>query len=358
MKVKLDVENKTIIRIFLLMAGIWLSIQLLYQIRHGLLLLLLSFVLALALNKPVSYMASRIKWGGRGLATGIAYLVVILILGTFLYVVTPPIVNESTKFFNTIPQTIEDLKDTSNGGVISEFIDKYDLEDEANDFVKNATSEVSNLASPIVSGVGKVSAGLISMITVLVLTFFMLVEGPDWAEKFWKFTPKKDLEHNKMLARKMQSVVTGFVNGQLLLALMAGVSSLIMMLILGLPNAVALAGIVMLFALIPMIGTITGAIIVVLVSMTQSFVTAMIMLAFFIIYQQIENNTLQPYIQSKAVDLSPLLILVSAIFGFSLGGVLGGFLAIPIAAAGQVLVKDYFEQKALKESMPKTKKSA
>lgn len=339
------------------MAGIWLSIQFVYQVRHVLLLLVLSFILALALNRPVSYMASRIKRGGRGLATGIAYLVLVLILGSFLYVVTPPLVNETTRFINTIPQTIEDLKDTSDGGVISEFIDKYDLEDEADEFVANATSELGNLASPLVSGVGKVSAGVVSVITVLVLTFFMLIEGPSWAEKFWRFTPSDKLKHNKMLAHKMQHVVTGFVNGQLLLALMAGLSSLIMMLILGLPNAVALSGIVGLFALIPMIGTITGAIIVVLVSLTQSFTTAAIMLAFFIIYQQIENNTLQPFIQSKAVDLSPLLVLVAVIFGFSLGGILGGFLAIPIAAAGQVLVKDFFEQKAAKEEAKESKKA-
>ncbi len=357
MKVKLDVENKTVIRIFLLMAGIWLSIQFIYQVRHVLLLLVLSFVLALALNRPVSYMAARIKKGGRGLATGIAYLVVILFLGSFLYVVTPPLVDETTRFINTIPETIENLSDTSDGGTIAEFIEKYNLEDEADEFVANATSELGNFASPLASGVGKVSAGLISVVTVLVLTFFMLVEGPSWAEKFWRFTPKDRLKHNKMLARKMQHVVTGFVNGQLLLALMAGTSSLIMMLILGLPNAIALSGIVGLFALIPMIGTITGAIIVVLVSLTQSFATAAIMLAFFIIYQQIENNTLQPYIQSKAVDLSPLLVLVAVIFGFSLGGILGGFLAIPIAAAGQVLVKDYFEQKSLKEAAKTAKRT-
>ncbi len=357
MKVKLDVENKTIIRVFLLMAGIWLAIQLVYHVRHALLLLVLSFILALALNKPVSYMASKIKKGGRGLATGIAYLVVVVILGGFVYVVTPPLVNETTRFINTIPETIDNLRDTSNGGMIADFIDKYELEDEADEFVANATGELGNLASPLVSGVGKVSAALVSVVTVLVLTFFMLIEGPSWAEKFWHFTPTDKLEHNKMLAKKMQNVVTGFVNGQLLLALMAGISSLIMMLILGLPNAVALAGVVGLFALVPMIGTITGSIIVVLVSMTQSLTTAIIMLAFFLIYQQIENNTLQPFIQSKAVDLSPLLVLVAVILGFSLGGILGGFLAIPIAAAGQVLVKDYFEQKSLAEEKKKAKKA-
>src|SRR5680860_992844 len=252
MKVKLDVENKTIIRVALVMAGIWLSIQLVYQIRGALLLLTLSFVLALALNKPVSFIASKIKRGGRGLATGIAYLVVVLVLGAFVYVVAPPLVDETTRFFNTIPQTVEDIRNSSNGGVISDFIDKYDLEDEASQFVKNATGEISNLASPLVSGVGKVSTAIVSLITVLVLTFFMLVEGPSWAERFWRYAPKDKLEHNKMLSHKMQNVVTGFVNGQLLLALMAAVSSLIMMLIIGLPNAVALASVVGLFALIPM----------------------------------------------------------------------------------------------------------
>lgn len=347
-RVKLDIDNRTIIRIALLIAGIWLTIQLVYQIRQPLFMLLLSFLLAIALNKPVNYIASRITRGkgGRGLATGIAYLGVISILGIFLYLTLPPLYDETRQFINTIPETVKSLSDSSNGGVIADFIEEYDLQDEADQFVSNATAKLGDVAVPVVSGAGKLASGVVGVLTVLVLTFFMLVEGPTWAKRFWSFTPKDRLKHNQKLASQMQNVVNGYVNGQLLVALLAGVSSLIMMLIVGLPNPIALAGLVGLFALIPMIGATLGSIVVILVALiTDSATAAIVMLVFFIVYQQIENNTIQPYVQSKALNMSPLLILAAVIFGFALGGVLGGFVAIPIVAAAQIVIVDYLEQR-------------
>ncbi len=351
MRVKLDIENRTIIRIAVLIAAVWLTLQIFIQIRHALLIILVSFFLALALNRPVNYIASRFTkgLGGRGLATGIAYLGVLLVVGSFVYLTFPPIINETTDLINAIPTTIENVRDSSNGGVIADFIDKYDLQDEADQLVKDATKELSGLVSPVVTGAGKVAGAVVSVLTVLVLTFFMLIEGPTWMKRFWSFTPKDKVEHNKKLATEMQGVVTGFVNGQLMIALLSGVSSLIMMLIVGLPNPIALAGVVTMFALIPMIGTIMGSIIVILVALTQSFAAALIMLIFFVVYQQIENNTAQPFIQSKTLNLSPFLVLAAVVVGFSLGGILGGFLAIPIVAAGRILLEDYLRQRKLIE---------
>ncbi len=352
MIVKLDIENRTIIRIAVLIAAVWLSVQVFLQIQHALILLLFSFFLALALNKPVNYIASRFTKGkgGRGLATGIAYMGVLSVVGLFIYLTFPPIINETTNLINTVPETLASVRDSSNGGVIADFIDKYDLQDEVDELVTKASEEFSGVVSPVVSGAGRVVGGIISVLTVLVLTFFMLIEGPSWLERFWSFTPKDKLTHNKKLATQMQGVVTGYVNGQLLIALLAGVSSLIMMLIVGLPNAIALAGVVAMFALIPMIGAIMGSIVVVLVALTQSLTVALIMLLFFVIYQQVENNTVQPFIQSKALNLSPLLVLSAVVIGFAFGGILGGFLAIPVVAAGRILLEDYLSQrKAIQE---------
>ncbi len=351
MRVKLDVENRTIVRVVLIMTAIWLGIQLVIQIQHALILILVSFFLAMALNKPVNLVVAKLTKGkgGRGLATGIAYLAVLTVVGGFIYLTVPPLVNGTTDLINEIPAKIEELNDSSNGGTIADFIEKYDLQDEADEVVANATKELSGLVTPVVSGAGKVAAGIISVLTVLVLTFFMLVEGPSWMRRFWEFTPKKQLEHNKKLATQMQGVVTSYVNGQFVIALLAGVSSLVIMLILGLPNAIALAGVVAMFALIPMIGAIMGSLIVILVALSQSFAAALIMLVFFIIYQQVENNTIQPYIQSRALNLSPLIILAAVIVGFSIGGILGGFLAIPTVAAGQILLLDYLDRRKTDE---------
>lgn len=350
MRVKLDIDNRTIIRIALLLVAIWASIQVIAQIKHALILILLSLFLTLALNKPVIYIASKITKGkgGRGLATGIAYLCVLTVVGGFLYLTVPPIIAQARDFISNIPQSIDNLNDSSDGGAISDFITRYDLQDETDEFVSRATDQLSNVAAPLVTGAGKVLTGLVSVITVLVMTFFMLVEGPKWSKLFWDYTPKSKLEHNKRLASQIQDVVTSYVNGQLVIALLAGISSMIMMLIIGLPNAIALAGVVALFALVPMIGTIVGATVIILITLlTQSVPAALAMLVFFVVYQQIENNTAQPFIQSRALNISPLVIFVSVIIGFALAGIIGGFLIIPIVAAGQILLIDYLERRKL-----------
>jgi predicted PurR-regulated permease PerM len=143
----------------------------------------------------------------------------------------------------------------------------------------------------------------------------------------------------------MYNVVTGYVNGQLLIASIAGLTSLVAMVVVGIPNAIALAGVVALTGLIPLIGATLGAVIIVAVALFQSLGQAVFMLIFFIVYQQVENNAIQPYVQSKALEISPLLVLVAVIIGVSLGGLLGGFLAIPVAACARILLLDYIEQR-------------
>ncbi len=349
MRVKLDIENRTIIRIAVLIALGWISVQIFSEIQHALLLVVIAFFFTLALARPVNYIASRITKGkgGRVLPTGIAYLGVLLVVGTFIYLTFPPIVKETTNLINAIPEMIEGIRDEGNGGMFSELIDRHNLQDEVDGLVADISSELTDIASPVVAGAERVAGGIVSVFIVLVLTFFMLVEGPAWMKRFWTFTPKSKLAHNQELALQMQRVVTGYVNGQFIVALMAGTSSLIMMLIVGLPSAIALAGVVAMFALIPLIGAIMGSVVVILVALTQSLVAALIMLVFFVVYQQIENNTVQPYIQSRVLHLSPLLILVSVMVGFALGGILGGFLAIPTVAAGRILLEDYLGQRKL-----------
>ena len=152
------------------------------------------------------------------------------------------------------------------------------------------------------------------------------------------------------MSDKMYDIVTSYVNGQLLISAIAAVFALFGLLIastlLGVSiNAVGLAGIIAITGLIPMIGTLIGATIVVSVSLLSSLPLAIIMLAFFIVYQQIENVTIQPYIQSKKSELTPLLVFIAAILGIGFGGLLGAFIAIPVAACLRIVIIDYYQRK-------------
>lgn len=343
---KIDIDTRTLIRIMAVAVAFWLGLAAIYRLRLVLSIILISFFLTLALNPPVSYLSKKIPGGSRVLATGIAYMVVLGILGIFVANTVPPLVRETRNLIRTLPEKVEEVSESSRGGAVSDFIARYDLEDEARELAQNVTAKLGDAGGPILTGVSRVTTSLVSFITVLVLTFLMLIEGPQWMDLLWSYVPKSRRKHHQQLANRMYNVVTGYVNGQLLIASIAGLTSLVAMVAVGIPNAIALAGVVTLTGLLPLIGATLGAVIVVIVALFQSMGQAILMLAFFIIYQQVENNAIQPYVQSRALEISPLLVLVAVIIGVSLGGLLGGFLAIPAAACARILLIDYIEQRA------------
>jgi len=342
---KIDVETRTLIRVMAVAVAFWLGLAAVYRLRLVLSILLISFFLSLALNPPVSYLAKKIPGGGRALATGIAYVVVLSILGLFVSNTVPPLVRETRNLVQTLPQKVQEINDSSRGGAVADFIERYALEDEAEELASNAAARIGDVGGPVLSGVSRITTSIVSFVTVLVLTFLMLIEGPQWMKIFWSYVPKSRRKHHQALAIRMYNVVTGYVNGQLLIASIAGLTSLVAMVVVGIPNAIALAGVVALTGLIPLIGATLGAVIIVAVALFQSLGQAVFMLIFFIVYQQVENNAIQPYVQSKALEISPLLVLVAVIIGVSLGGLLGGFLAIPVAACARILLLDYIEQR-------------
>jgi predicted PurR-regulated permease PerM len=217
-------------------------------------------------------------------------------------------------------------------------------------FADDIQGRIKNLPEPVLTTAGRIGSALVSTIAVLVMTFMMLVEGPAWFETILRLQSKQNREHRKELALQMYRVITSYVNGQLLIAAIASFFSLVAMVIAGNVfnesiNAIGLAGIIALTGLIPMIGNTLGAAIVVLVCALSSFPLAIAMAIFFLIYQQIENVTIQPYIQSRKNELTPLLVFIAALCGIGLGGLLGGFVAIPLAACLRILAKDYYNHR-------------
>jgi predicted PurR-regulated permease PerM len=339
-KTKLEFDYVSLAKAVFVVVAVLFFMSFLYKIRSALSLLVVAGFLALALNPPVSYIAKKIPGGSRALATGIAYLIVVITLGAFAYSTVPPLVRETRNLVTTIPERVDDFKRSSQGGAVADFIERYNIDDEANELVESITSNLGGSGGTVLRSVGTVTGGIVSILTVLVITFLMLVEGPIWMDLLWAYTPEKQRERNKQLASQMYKVVTGYVNGQLLVALIAGISSLVMMLIVGLPNPIALAGLVTIFGLLPLIGATLGSVLITIIAAFQSVQIAIVMLLFFIIYQQVENNIIQPYVQSRTLDMSPLLIFVAAILGFNAAGLLGGFIAIPVAGAIREVIKD------------------
>lgn len=355
MTVNIDIDNRTIVRVLLVVVTVSLGLSFIAATRSVFTLLIVSAFLAMALHRPVTYLSSKITGGSRGLATGIAYLLVIGVLGLFLWAMVPPLVNQSREFIDEAPGYVEDLSE--GDGMIANFIRENDIDQEVQEYIQTLTegSALGETSSAVFSGIGRIGAAIFSVLTVLVLTFFMLIEGPGWLEKLWKAQPDDKREHRRMLGQKMYQIVAGYVNGQLFVALLAALASLVAMLVAGIPLPVPLAGIVGFFGLIPLVGATLGAAVVVLVALTQSVYTAIGMLIFFVVYQQIENNAIQPLIQARTLEVSPLLIFIAVLFGISIAGLLGALLAIPFAAVARILFLDYVERREAERKKPKSK---
>lgn len=352
--VTVTITNRTVVRIVVLVIASILAFRVLDDISHILTLIFVAFFLALALNPAVSRIAKALQTQSRAMATGIAYIIVLSLLGLFIWTVVPPLVRQSVEFVNDIPPALSSVE--SQDTALGRFVRRYELGEQLDelgtDIKRTLEDNLPSLSGQVVNTVTRGGGTLVSIITVIVLTFMMLVEGPRWLERAQILLPADKRERYRRLALKMYRVVTGYVNGQLLIAVLAAAFALVALLIASTifevsVNAVALAGIVAVIGLIPMIGNTIAASIVVLVCMFSSVGLAITMAAFFIVYQQIENITIQPYIQSKYNELTPLLVFVAALLGIGFGGLLGALVAIPVAGCLKIVVDDYLERRGI-----------
>lgn len=349
-EVEITISNRTIVRVILFLLGTVLALRLVDNMRHPLTLIFVSFFLSLALNPIVTKLSNILKSKSRARATAMAYGAVVTVLVAFVVLIVPPLISQTTEFIREVPKTLSDLEDQDSS--LGRFVRRYELEEQIQNFANDWSRNLGSVQGPVVTTANRIFSNIISIVTVFVLTFMMLVEGPRWLKSIWKHVPEYRRGHDKEIAHKMYKVVTSYVNGQVLVAAIGASFAMIALVIASSiinvsVNAVALAGIVFLFALIPTIGTILSALIVTLFSLFASPTLAVVMIVYFVVYQQIENATIQPMIQSKGNDLTPMLVFMAAVLGIGLGGVLGGFLAIPLAGCAKILFDDWIEDKSL-----------
>jgi predicted PurR-regulated permease PerM len=225
---------------------------------------------------------------------------------------------------------------------------QYDLIRHLQDSQSELISRLTNASGTFVGFFVGVLSSIVALLSIMGLTFFMLMEGPGWLKAFWKITPTHKRERYQRLASDMYHAMSGYVSGKLLAAVLAGVTAAIVMFILGVPYAAALALLVALLSIIPVFGATIAAVIVCLVALVAtSPQSALILAIFFFVYQQIENNILTPVIFKRTVDVSPLLVFISVLVGTAAAGILGALIAIPITASVQILIKDFYARREL-----------
>jgi predicted PurR-regulated permease PerM len=347
---RITVSSNTVLRVVALVAMSYLLLVALGKASHALTLIFIAFFLSLALNGPVHWLSRHLpgkKRGSRTLATALSFLVVLALLIGFLASIVPPLVRQTSSFINAAPSLIEDARDENTS--LGRTIRKYKLEDQVDKFSSQLSDRLQDISGSAVSTFSRVTSSIFSVLTVLVLAFMMLIEGPRWLAFIKRLLPEEKEEHASKLAKDMYKVIRGYVNGQVLLAAIAALVILVPLVLLDVSYPIALMVIVFICGLIPLVGHTIGAVLVSTVALFQSPVTALIILIYYITYQQIENYAIQPKVQANSTDMSPLLVFMSVIIGVSFNGLLGGLVAIPIAGCLRILVLDYLNRKKLLE---------
>jgi predicted PurR-regulated permease PerM len=344
----LNIPTRVVVRVVVVVILALIALAALKQAQHAILLLFTSFFLALALNGPVHWVSQRLpgkRRGSRATATAISFLVVVLLLGGFLFSVVPPLVRQTSNFVTNAPQLIEEARNPSTA--IGKYIDKYNLEGEVDKIASQVRDRAGDIGGAALTSVTKFGSSLFTVLTILVLTFMMLIEGPAWMRFIRDLIPSDHHDRVDRLARDMYRVVKGYVNGQVVLAAIASIMILIPLLVLGVSYPAALLVIVFICGLIPLVGHTIGAIIVTSVALFQSPWAAITVLAYYILYQQIENYIIQPRIQANSTNMSPLMVFASVIVGVSFGGLFGGLVAIPVMGCIRIAVLDYLRVRGI-----------
>jgi predicted PurR-regulated permease PerM len=335
---------RNVLAVLLLVIAVVALLEILQIARQVLTWMLISLFLALALNPLVELFQRRVTRQRRLPAIGLAYVVVAIgitgIAATFL----PTLIDEINNFANAVPGYIEDL--TEGRGWLGELADRYDVVERVREQVETGGAAALVGASGTALAITReILTAIVAIVTIIFLTLFMLLEGPRWMERFYGLLPEESQERWRNVGRGIYRTVGGYVSGALSIGVIAGISTAILLSVLGVPYAIALGLVVALLDLIPLAGATLAAVIVSSVAFLDDITKGIIVLAFFIVYQQVENHVLYPLVYSRTVSMSPLAILIAVLLGASLAGVLGALAAIPVAGAIQVVLVDYLEHR-------------
>jgi predicted PurR-regulated permease PerM len=318
---------------------------LLWQVRTFIGWFVIALFLAAVLNPAVNWLQRRHSLIKRPIAIALTYLGVLvallLVVGIFLPVLVDQI-NGLTKFVSTAANAPEGpteyLKGLAKQNGLGEFLQRFsdqldDLRKQLGGLLKNLFSSSGQIA---VSAAGFVAA----LATVLTLTFFLLLGSERYVNAGVGLFPEAHQPLVRRLLSQSAGAISGYITGNLAISVICGVTTFIVLLILGMPYAAPLALLVAVLDLVPLVGATLGGALLVIVGVFVEPWKALVLLVFVLVYQQVESNFLQPIVYSKAVQLNGLVILIALLVGGQLLGIPGALLAIPVAEIIRIVVTE------------------
>jgi predicted PurR-regulated permease PerM len=321
----------TIARIVLVVVAVVVVLYVIWLLRRPLSWVFIAGFLAIALSGPVNLLD---RWMPRRLAIAVTYLALILIPALLLAILIPPIVTEASGLADKAPEYAADVQSFVNDNqTLRDLEDKYGVITKLQDEAQKLPNRIGDAAGALGDvGVGLVNS-IFALVTILILSIFLVSSGPGWIRRLIDLQPVEHRARMQSAFTRIGQAVVSYVAGALFQAVVAGLTTFVVLTLLGVPFAAPLAVVTALLDLIPLVGATIGAVIVGVVTVFQDFPTVTIIWTIWaIIYQQIENSVIQPQIQRRAVNVHAFVVLTAVLFGSTLFGILGALLAIPVAA--------------------------
>ena len=312
----------------------WLATRF-FDIGSVLILVVVALFLAAGLNPIVEYFMSH------GLKRPWALLVVIagvlVAIALFVIAIVPVVTDQVTTITDNAPGWLDQL---THNKQIQDLNEQYDIVDKAKSYI-----ESGDLAKAVFGGALNVGLKVLTLLgnafVVVVLTLYFLASLPTIKKAMYQLAPASRRERVSKLGDQIVRGIGGYVSGAFIIALLAGISTMVFLVIIGLGEyAVALALVVALLDVIPMIGATLGAIIVCAIAFATDLKMGIAAVVFYVAYQQIENYLIYPRVMSRSVEIPGAMTVIAALIGAALLGVVGALLAIPTAAAVLLIVRE------------------
>ncbi|MFF5293572.1 AI-2E family transporter [Paractinoplanes globisporus] len=316
--------------------GVIVAYAIFLGVRNAASILVLIFIaafLAIGLNPAVSWL--RRRGVPRAAAVAIVALVVLGLLIGGLIALIPPLVTQTNELIHNAPGYLQQLQ---RNKTVNDLVERYDIMEKVTSAVNAGT--VGNAVGGVVGGAKLIFGTIFNTLTVLVLTIYFMAAFDRLREAAYSLVPASRRTRVRLLTDEILTKVGAYMVGALSIAVVAGFSSFVLAMILGLAYPFALAVVVALFDLIPQIGATLGAIIVSLVGFASSLTDGIICVAFFIVYQQVENYLIYPTVMRRSVKVSDVAAVVAALLGVALFGVIGALVAIPMVAGIQLIIRE------------------
>jgi predicted PurR-regulated permease PerM len=346
-----DPIGRVVLRTVLIVVAVALALYVIYLLRTPITWLVIAAFIAIAVSGPVNLLHRHMK---RGLAIALTYLALILIPIGLGALFLPSLVGQVEELAGNVPEYAQDVEEfVQENNTLNDLNEKYDFTSEIQSAADDLPSRIGDAAGVLQDiGVGVVNS-LFAMVTILILSVFMVGGGPRWAEAFVRAQPAGRAERVERLLRDVANAIGNYVGGALVQATIAGVSAFIVLKILGAPFAGPLAVVVAFFDLIPVVGATIAAVLIAIVMLFVNFPVGLIVWVIWaIVYQQIENYVIQPQIQRRAVAVEGFVVIVAVLFGSALFGVVGAILAIPAAATLQIVWREYRDYRRESVAVP------